>query len=271
MKKYFTIIILLISLCGYAQSDIIPTRPNPPRLVNDYAEILTPEQEATLERKLIAYDDSTSNQIVIVTMPDLKGLEASDFATELGEKWGVGGSANFDNGIVILVSMGNDNEKRKAFVAIGRGLEGAIPDMSAGYIFDELLVPNLREGDYYRAFNLATDALMKAASGEYEAPEGYANRGKGSGSGGFKKILVGIIVLIVIMSMMGGGGGKKGGGYMSRRGSSWLGPMILGSMLGRGSSGGFGGGSGGFGGGGGGGFGGFGGGGFGGGGAGGNW
>ena len=84
MKKFFTIIILFISLCGYAQGDVIPPRPNPPELVNDFAKILTPEQKASLERKLVAYDDSTSNQIVIVTMPDLKGLEASDFATELG-------------------------------------------------------------------------------------------------------------------------------------------------------------------------------------------
>src|SRR5688500_11392397 len=123
MKKFLTIIIILTSLCAFAQGDDIP-KPlhNPPRLVNDYADKLTPEQEAILERKLVAYDDSTSNQIVIVVMDNLKGYEASDFATELGERWGVGGSGKFDNGIVILVST-----DRKAFIAIGRGLEGAIP------------------------------------------------------------------------------------------------------------------------------------------------
>lgn len=266
MKKFLTIIILLFSLCAFAQSDVIPPAPNPWRLVNDYADKLTPEQEVALERKLRAYDDSTSNQIVVVIMPDLKGYEPAVYATELGEKWGVGG-AKFDNGIVILISMGNDNEKRKAFIAIGRGLEGAIPDMSAGYIFDELLVPNLRDGDFYRAFDQSTDALIKAAAGEYKAPEGYGKKGKGSG-GSFSKILVGIIVLFVLLGMM-GGGGNKGGGYMSRRGSSWIGPMILGSLMGRASGGGGGGGS--FGGGFGGGGGGFGGGSFGGGGAGGNW
>ena len=272
MKKLSLIISLLFCVCAFAQVEkVIPPPPNPPKLVNDLSTVpekhglLTEEQEHYLERKLVAYDDSTSNQIVIVTVDDLQGYSAVEYAVALGRKWGVGGK-EFDNGIIIIVSTGGDEGRRDAFIATGYGLEGAIPDATAKAILETELIPELRSGNYYGGFERATSALIKAAAGEYKAPEGYANRAKGSGSGGFKKILVGIIVLIVIMSMM-GGGGSKGGGYVSRRGSSWLGPMILGSMLGRGG----GGGGGGFGGGGGGGFGGFGGGGFGGGGAGGNW
>jgi uncharacterized protein len=271
MKKLALLISLFFCICAFAQVEkVIPNPPNPPRLVNDMAGLLTPEQTQYLERKLVAYDDSTSNQISIVTVKDLQGYSAVDYAVALGRKWGIGGRQN-NNGVVILVSTGGEEGKRDAFIAPGYGLEGAIPDVTADAILETELIPELKSGNYYGGFERTTDALIKAAAGEYKAPEGYANRGKGSGSGGFGKILVGIIVLIVILSMM-GGGGNRGGGYMSRRGSSWLGPMILGSMLGRGSSGGFGGGGGGgFGGGGGGGFGGFGGGGFGGGGAGGNW
>src|SRR5215213_1675241 len=165
MKKFLTIICLLFSVLAFGQNDFVPPRPNPPRLVNDYTKTLSPEQKDALERKLKNYDDSTSNQIAIVIVPDLKGYEPAVFATELGEKWGVGG-AKFDNGIVILVSLGNENEKRKAFIAVGRGLEGAIPDMTAGYIYDEMLVPNLKGGDFYRAFDDATNALIQAAAGE---------------------------------------------------------------------------------------------------------
>lgn len=262
MKQFLFFIVLFLSVITRAQDIPIPPKPNPPQLVNDIADQLTPEQEVALERKLVAYDDSTSNQITIVILQNLSGYEAEVFATELGEKWGVGG-AQFDNGIVMLVSMGNDQEKRKAFIAIGRGLEGAIPDMTAGQIYEDIMVPNLRAGNFYGAFDQATDALIRAAAGEYKAPENYRKRGKGSGFS-LGKLIIGIIILFVILSMFGGGG--RGGGYMSRRGYRGFGGPIF-------FPGGFGGGGGGWsgGGGGGGGFGGFGGGSFGGGGAGGDW
>lgn len=262
MKRLLFFISFFICVVVQAQDIPIPSKPNPQRLVNDYAGQLTPEQKDALERKLVAYDDSTSTQIVVVIQKNLGGYEPEEYATELGQRWGVGG-AKFDNGIVVLVSLGDENEKRKAFIAIGRGLEGAIPDMTAGHIFDDILVPNLRAGNFYGAFDKATDALIRAAAGEYKAPEGYQSRGK---KGGFSigKLIIGIIILFVILSMF--GGGNRGGGYMSRRGyRGFGGPMII-------PTGGWGGGSGWSGGGSsGGGFGGFGGGGFGGGGAGGNW
>jgi uncharacterized protein len=261
MKKLLLIISLLSFVHVFGQKEAVPNPPNPPRLVNDFEDKLTPEQEQRLEQKLVAYDDSTSNQIVIVILHDLKGYEPAPFATELGEKWGVGGQSKFDNGIVILVSM----EPRKAFIAIGRGLEGAIPDMTAGYIYDEYLVPNLKAGNFYQAFDQATTALIQAAAGEYRAPEGYNKRGKSKGVG-LGKLIIGIIILFIILSIF-GGGGNRGGGYMSRRGyRGWTGPVFFpGSFGGGGGGGGFGGGGGG------GGFGGFGGGSFGGGGAGGDW
>jgi uncharacterized protein len=263
MKRLLFFLSILFTVFAQAQDIPIPPRPNPPRLVNDIANQLTPEQEEALERKLVAYDDSTSNQIAVVIVNNLGGYEPEIYATELGQKWGVGG-AKFDNGIVVLVSMGNEQESRKAFIAVGRGLEGAIPDMTAGHIYEDILVPNLRSGNFYGAFNQATDALIRAAAGEYKAPEGYRSRGKGRGFS-LGKLILGIIILFIVLSIF--GGGNRGGGYMSRRGyRGFGGPMIF-------PTGGWGGGGGGWsgGGGGGGGFGGFGGGGFGGGGAGGNW
>jgi uncharacterized protein len=262
MKKLALIIGLLFSIWAVAQNKAIPNPPNPPRLVNDFANILPDFQEAELERKLRAYDDSTSNQIAIVIVEDLGGYDANQYATELGQKWGVGGQAKFDNGIVILVSTGGGQGNRDAFIAVGYGLEGAIPDITAGHITDQFLIPNLVSGNYYQAFDQATTAIMQAAAGEYRAPTGYRKRGR-SGSPGIGRLVFALIIFFVIFSMF-GGGNNRGGGYTSRRGfRGFGGPMIF-------PTGGFGGGGGGFGGGGGG-FGGFGGGGFGGGGAGGRW
>ncbi len=262
MKKITLILtLILISTCVWAQIEkAIPPKPNPPRLVNDFANLLTPDQEQALENKLVAYDDSTSNQIAIVTVTTLNDYAAVDYATELGRQWGVGGS-QFNNGIVILVSTGGGEGKRDAFIAPGYGLEGAIPDITANNILQNYLIPNLRAENYYRAFDQTTDALIRAAAGEYQAPAGYRNRGQDGGLS-IGKIILAIIILSLILRIFGGGGGR-GGGYMSRRGyRGWGGPVIFPGGFG---GGGFGGGGGG------GGFGGFGGGGFGGGGAGGKW
>jgi len=265
MKRFLLIITLLFSVCAFAQIDkVIPAKPNPQRLVNDLAKVLTPDQKDELERKLVAYDDSTSNQIAVVTISTTGDYDISEVALGILRKWGVGGTRN--NGIVVLAAI----DDRKVWIATGYGLEGAVPDITAKTIVDNDILPNFRQENYYRGFDAGTNSIIKAAAGEYKAPDGYRNRGTGK-SPGFSKIIVGIIILFVILSMF-GGGGNRGGGYMSRRGSSWLGPFIRGNMMGRGSSGGFGGGFGGGGfGGGGGGFGGFGGGSGGGGGAGGSW
>jgi uncharacterized protein len=258
MKKLLFLIAILISFCALAQNGAIPKKPNPPRLVNDFANIIPDFQEAELERKLVAYNDSTSNQIAIVTVTDLGGMDAAQFATELGQQWGVGGQAKFDNGIVILVSTGGTAGNRDAHIAVGYGLEGAIPDITAGHITDDYLIPNLASGNFYRAFDQTTTAIMQAASGEYKAPAGYRGRGRSGGS----SILRIIFVIIILIFFFGRGGRGGGGGYMSRRGyRGFGGPVIFPGGFGGGGGGGFGGG----------GFGGFGGGGFGGGGAGGKW
>jgi uncharacterized protein len=264
MKKILIFIFILSCFTSRAQVEkYIPPKPNPQRLVNDLAGLLTPEQVEFLERKLVAYDDSTSSQVAIVTVKDLHGYAAVDFAVALGRSWGVGGS-QFNNGVVILISTGGGEGNRDAFISVGYGLEGAIPDITANTILRAELIPFLVRNEYFQGLNRTVDAIMEAAAGEYTAPAGYRQRGRGE-SGGISigKVILVIIILIVLFAR---GGGGKGGGYMSRRGYRGVGgPVIF--------PGSFGGGRGGFGGGGfgGGGFGGFGGGGFGGGGAGGKW
>ena len=265
MKKLVFIICLLISVCSFGQIDrVTPTAPNPPKLVNDFAGVLSADQKQALEYKLVAYDDSTSNQIAVVTVKTTGDYEIAEVALKILRDWGVGGKKN--NGIVILAAI----DDHKIWIATGYGLEGAVPDITSSAIIESDVKPAFRQENYYRGFDAATSSLIKAAAGEYKAPEGYATRGsRGTGDIGFSKIIIAIVVIMFILSMF-GGGNNKGGGYVSRRRGGWLGPMILGNMLGR-DSGGFGGGGGWGGSGGGGGFGGFGGGSGGGGGAGGSW
>lgn len=253
----------------------MPARPTPPRLVNDLASILTVEQNSALERKLVDFADSTSNQITVVIVPELYGMDKASLAYEIGEKWGVG-HEKYNNGIVILVKPKTETERGEAFIATGYGLEGVLPDALARAVVENDMIPFFKNNDYYGGIKNAAERLMPLLAGEISSDE-FANRYGDDDS--LIAMVIGIIFLgfiffCVIVAIFGKdennmGGNDKGGG---RKGPSALDLLLLGSILNnsRGSSsGGFGGfGSGGSGGGG---FGGFGGGHFGGGGAGGSW
>jgi len=136
LKKIFSFLLLLLvsSTSINAITDSIPERPNPPRLVNNLSkqmpDFLSAQDEERLERKLEDFANQTSNQIVIVIVDDLKGLEPYDFAVRLHHNWGVG-QAKEDNGIVIVVKPTGGKGQRKSTISVGYGLEGAIPDLTA--------------------------------------------------------------------------------------------------------------------------------------------
>lgn len=264
MKKIFLLYLLLLSVLSYGQIEsAIPNAPSPPRLVNDFTgKFLTPEQVDMLENKLVAYDDSTSNQIAIVIVNDLQGYSRDDYAIALGRKWGVGGQKSFSNGVVILVNTGEKDgqQNRGLFIAPGYGLEGAVTDLIASQIIERIMIPDFKAGDNYRGLDEGTNAIMQAAAGRFKAPAGYGQNG---GKLSFGTIILIIVIVIVMVALM-SGGGNGGGGYVSRRGYRGGGGWIIpGGFSGGGGGGGFSGGGGGFGG--------FGGGSFGGGGAGGSW
>lgn len=249
--------LLLQSVFTFAGA--IPGRPSPPRLVNDFALLMSPDEQNELERDLVAFNDSTSIQITIVTIGSLEGQDISSYAFDLGNSWGVG-SKGKENGVVILVSK----QERKAFIATGYGMEGVLPDALCATIVRRDMIPAFRDERYFKGFENAVNAIFLASKGEYKADGQEAKGGKG-----IPVIFVALIIIGIILVVIGkrGGGGGGGGRYMSRGGSDFITGAILGSLLGGGrSSGGgdFGGSSGG-------GFGGFGGGSFGGGGAGGSW
>lgn len=253
--KYILFVFIFFAFTGLLGQNI-PERPSPPKLVNDKLNLLTPDQQQTLENKLVAFDKQTSTQIAIVTTNDIAGMDAGDFAVELGKIWAVG-NKSFDNGVVFLVYRSPDNTKRKVFIASGKGLEGVLPDYTCSEIVNNEVIPYLKGGDFYHALDNGVNGIIKATQGKYTAPKGY-----GVKKPSLFKILFIIFLVILFLSIISKGGG---GSYMSRRGHrGFTGPTIW--WTGGGGSGWGGGGSSG-----GGGFGGFGGGSFGGGGAGGDW
>lgn len=264
-KSLLLVFALFLYVIPPAFTQDIPDRPVPPRLVNDFAGMLSGREVAALENKLVAFNDSTSTQIAIVTVPSLGGYDILDYAQRLGEKWGIG-QKQLDNGLLILIKPKTADSGGEITIAQGYGLEGAIPDLTCSRIIDTEILPAFRQGDIYGGLDAATNTLMSLARGEFTA-EQYGQRAKKGSDGGFPSGIVIFIIIIIILSIF----GKSKGSNNRNIGSGNLPLWLLLSLLNSGGShkgswGGFsGGGSGG------GGFGGFGGGSFGGGGARGSW
>src|SRR5262249_17400605 len=148
-------------------------------------------------------------------------------------QWGVGNKKT-NNGVVILAAI----QDHKVYIATGYGMEGSVPDVTAKSIVDNEIIPNFKGSDrdnFYRGFSLAADAIIRAAAGEYKAPEGYSKRGQrhsGGRGGNIIGLFVIFIIIIVLISRRGGGGGGRGGLF----GGSGILPFILGNMLGNMSS-----------------------------------
>lgn len=263
MKNKFTIThVLALLVCffvtqiGFAQYTI-PEVPKFQTSLYDYANVLSPEEKVQLEEKLVRYSDSTSTQIVVITIESLQGEDIGILTPKWGQAWGIGGSKENDNGVIILLAKA----ERKIWISAGYGLEDRLTAGIGGEITRNIIIPEFKAGSYYRGLDKGADAIFEVFKGKYKGER------KKSGNFPILPFIIIVIVIIIIIAKNKNNGGNSGG----RGGGFDLADIIILSSLGRGG-GGFGGGS--FGGGssGGGGFGGgFGGGGFSGGGSGGSW
>ena len=140
--KFSRYCVTALLIMAYTVCNAIPPRPVPPRLVNDFAGIFTARETLHLEQMLTAFDDSTSNQIAVITTTDLEGLTPAEYATRTGLEWGIG-SEKYDNGIVVLVKPKTYSSNGQVNISVGYGLEGAIPDAYAKRIIDNEMMTAL--------------------------------------------------------------------------------------------------------------------------------
>ena len=257
MRKFLiTWCLLLISMGAVpAQQGWCP--PSMGKLVNDYSGMLSSEESQLLEQRLVAFNDSTSNQIVVVITPTLHGEEIMEVGTRIGHTWGVG-QEKWDNGVVILIKSKTEEEPYgDVAIVTGYGLEGVLPDAFCKRIIDDEMISPLSEGEYYEALTAALEIIEPVCRGEYNYAQ-YRKSKRMSALLGLGVFLLIVVVVVLVLASYEKKHPHKGGGSGFGSGSS--GPIFFGGFPTGGRSGGFG--SGGFGG-----FGGFGGGGFGGGGA----
>lgn len=168
MKKILFIIIFASFTLFEVFAQQIPSKPEPRRFVNDFANILIANDINWLEDSLLRFERRTTIQIVVVTINSFDGTTAADYAQQLGEKWGVGQSKT-NNGVVILIKPKSYEEKGEAFIATGYGLEGALPDVTCNKIVNDIMIPNFRNNNYSQGIINGAISVMAYTDKEYAA------------------------------------------------------------------------------------------------------
>ncbi|MEP2773286.1 MAG: TPM domain-containing protein [Fulvivirga sp.] len=159
MKKLFLISLLLVSLVSQAQLQV----PYLSGRVVDEAGVLSEGTIQQLETSLKAHEDSTSNQIVVLTISSLEDEILEEYSLKVAETWAIG-QKGIDNGVLLLIAI----EDRKMRVEVGYGLEGDLTDALANRIIRNEIAPNFRQGDYDQGITEGVNAIINAISGSYD-------------------------------------------------------------------------------------------------------
>ena len=158
------VIFFCIFMATTVSAVTFPDSPKPFRYVNDYTKTLSEKQLGVLEAKLAAYGKETSSQIAVVIVPTTDEYEISQYAFELGDKWGIG-RKNLNNGVLLLIAK----EDRKLFIAVGQGLQGVLTDALASQIIRNQIRPYFRNEQYAQGIDNGLDYIIAATKGEFAA------------------------------------------------------------------------------------------------------
>lgn len=166
-----------------------PPAPNPPKLVNDFTNTLTPREIESLEMKLVGFNDTTSTQIAVVMIQTVGGYPVESYAFELAEKWGIGEKGK-NNGALLLVVL----KDRKIYIATGYGLEGALTDALSRRIIENDIKPFFKEGRFYEGVDAGVSKIIQVVKGEYKDTP----RRKGKDKNGIPGLFFVLFVLLMI-------------------------------------------------------------------------
>jgi uncharacterized protein len=199
-RWWWALVPLLVCVTAFAQVEV-PQLRSP---VTDLTGTLTAEQAATLDQRLRSFEAQKGSQIALLIVPTTQPETIEQYAIRVAETWKIGRRGT-DDGIVLVVAI----QDRAVRIEVGYGLEGALPDVIANRITDQVIVPRFREGDYYGGLSAAIDRIIAVLEGE-PLPEPEQRRApSGEGFGNllpllFMLVFVGSSILRRIFGAFGG-------------------------------------------------------------------
>ncbi|NWF50673.1 MAG: TPM domain-containing protein [Ignavibacteriaceae bacterium] len=231
--KYF--VLLFFSGClAFAQ----PQVPELNQWATDQTATLSPDQINSLNFRLKTYEDSTSNQLVVLMIVTLEGYPIEYYSYDVAKKNKIG-TEKRDNGVLFLIAK----KDRKMRIEVGYGLEGVLTDAHSSSIIRNVVAPHFRKEEYFAGITAGINAIIAAIGGEYK----IVKEDKKGNAGSTIFTILFILVMIFLFFFRGKGGGRRGGPIIFTPGGFG---GFSGKSGGFGGFGGFGGGGGSFGGGG---------------------
>ena len=205
--------------------------PPPAHYFNDYAGLVSAADAERLDAKLRAFDEQSSNQVVVAVFPELPSPSLEDFTIRTAQSWRAG-REKLDNGVVLFVFV----KDRKSRIEVGYGLEGALPDITARHILDDALAPRFRAGDFAGGLEAAIDAIVAVTRGEYKAAPPQPATAGWALTALMLLLFLSIFIFVIMIayrnrgawatyrgSGWGGGGWGGGGGWTSGSSGGWSG------------------------------------------------
>ncbi|MGU3390096.1 TPM domain-containing protein [Sphingomonas sp. M1A8_2b] len=176
--------------------------------VVDAANVIPPDQEAALTKRLDDLQRTTGNQLVVATVPDLEGYPIEDYGNRLLRSWGVG-LKDANNGAILLVAP-ND---RKVRIEVGYGLEPVLTDAFSSVVINQQILPRFKAGDIPGGIVAGTNAVadqlalpdaearakVTAAAAEYDRTHARKTGGGGVPIG---LIFFGIVMAAIVIPMI---------------------------------------------------------------------
>lgn len=246
------LLFLFVPIVAVAASDIPKPIPGE-SYVQDYEGFLSEKIKQEVEALGLKLDKATGSQIVVMIINSLNGKDVNQFSVDVIREFGIGDKEK-NNGVLFVIETDPTKQgNRDVYIAVGQGLEGALPDGKLGRILDDYTFPYLEQGAVDDAVLSTYQVLYNEVATEYgwdgelEEPKDPAASGGGFS---FSTIIIVIFVIYMIITIMsggrGGGGGRPGSG--GRRSTRMFGPGSFGGGFGgfggsggRSSGGGFGG------------------------------
>lgn len=190
--------------------------PRPAGYANDFAGVLTQNQRQELETKLADFEKETSNEITVAIVPSFQGLDRFSYSQQLFTNWGIGQKSR-NNGVLFLIGPKEGlpfPERGEAFINVGRGLEGALPDATVNSILQHEVFPEFKAQNFFAGLQKGIDSMILATRGEYTAQPVSEVNEDAVGTA----IIVGIWLVMIVLQYL--------ASFLGRTKAWWLGGVL---------------------------------------------
>jgi uncharacterized protein len=213
---------LLVPLCAAAQVAVPPLETR----VTDLTATLTAQQVGELEGKLAAFEARKGSQIALLIVPTTRPESIEQYSIRVAEQWQLG-RKGVDDGALLLIAK-DDRELR---IEVGYGLEGVLTDLVANRIVEDIIVPNLRAGDFYRGVSDGLDAMIRVVDGEpLPAPSRVPRQRRDTATALESLLMIGFVMVFVVGGVLRSLFGRLPAALLAGGATGAIAAVLLGSL-----------------------------------------